>query len=185
MTFAFQVVGATRCALCRQSSSPAPSLLWSALTHWHGTRASRNPSTPTYCRHARDARRLQQSSITYRTLLIGEPRYRYSAAFCSLCRWQQLSSSWDGGQFGHNRHGPKSGGCCAPFPVGSGSPSNTMWPGPRPTSVLSPNPSNRLATIHQRYRQTRQTDNGPITQSQPFYKRWSKNDFMIQNTDFW
>ena len=31
-------------------------------------------------------------------------------------------------------------------------------------------PSNRLATIHQRYRQDRQTDNG-----EPFYKRSHKN----------
>ena len=39
--------------------------------------------------------------------------------------------------FGHNRHGPKSGGgCCAPFREGTGSPSNTMSHGPRPTSVL-------------------------------------------------
>jgi len=29
------------------------------------------------------------------------------------------------------------GGCCAPFQRGAGSPSNTMWPRPRPTSVLS------------------------------------------------
>jgi len=41
---------------------------------------------------------------------------------------------------------------------GPGSPSNTMWPGPRPTCVPSfmifhLDPSNRLATIHQRYRQ--------------------------------
>ena len=37
--------------------------------------------------------------------------------------------------FGHNRHGPKIGGC-APF-GGAGSPSSTMWPGPRPTSTPS------------------------------------------------
>jgi len=35
--------------------------------------------------------------------------------------------------FGHNRHGPKIGGC-APF-GGAGSPSNTMLPGPRSTSI--------------------------------------------------
>ena len=29
------------------------------------------------------------------------------------------------------------GGCCAPFAGGAGSPSNTMWPGPRSTSVPS------------------------------------------------
>ena len=34
-------------------------------------------------------------------------------------------------------HGLKSGGCCALFRRGNGSPSNTMWPGPRPSSVPS------------------------------------------------
>ena len=28
---------------------------------------------------------------------------------------QVLSSSWDGRPFGHNRRGPKRGGCCTPF----------------------------------------------------------------------
>jgi len=37
---------------------------------------------------------------------------------------------------GHNRHGPKRGSCCAPF-AGAGTPSSTMWPGPRSTSVPS------------------------------------------------
>ena len=36
-------------------------------------------------------------------------------------------------------------------------------------------PSNRLATIHQRFRQDRQTDNGLIAKSKPFYKRSLKN----------
>ena len=44
---------------------------------------------------------------------------------------------------------------------GAGSPSNTNSPGLRPTSILHAkfhrDPSNRLATIHQRYRQDRQT----------------------------
>jgi len=40
--------------------------------------------------------------------------------------------------FGHNRHGPKSGGAAQPPPFGgAGYPSNTMWPGPRLTSVPS------------------------------------------------
>jgi len=43
----------------------------------------------------------------------------------------------DMGNHGHNRHGPKRGGCCAPFVGAAGSPSNTMWPGPRYTSVPS------------------------------------------------
>ena len=40
----------------------------------------------------------------------------------------------------HNRHRSKRGGCCAPFAGGgvrAGSPSNTMSPGLRPTSVPS------------------------------------------------
>jgi len=44
------------------------------------------------------------------------------------------------------------------------------------------NPCNRLATIHQRHRQDRQTDrqdrqadNGLIAQGEPFYKRSPKN----------
>ena len=44
---------------------------------------------------------------------------------------------------------------------GAGSPSNTNSPGLRPTSILHAkfhhDPSNRLASIHQRYRQDRQT----------------------------
>jgi len=41
------------------------------------------------------------------------------------------------GDRGHNRHGPKrAGGCYAPF-AEAGTPSNTMWPGPRPTSMPS------------------------------------------------
>jgi len=52
------------------------------------------------------------------------------------------------GDGGHNRHGPKRGGCCAPF-AGAGTPSSTMWPGPRSTSVPSGvfHPSSHLATI--------------------------------------
>ena len=98
-----------------------------------------------------------------------------------LYREQVLSSSRDGRPFGHNRHGPKTGGQCPfggrswvptyhnvaraeayvstkwrldppsrlattnmgrklgrlrPFGGGvAGSPSNTMWPGPRPTPL--------------------------------------------------
>jgi len=51
--------------------------------------------------------------------------------------WQLLSSSSDEQPFGHNRHGTKIGGVC---PIGGGvgwSPSNIMWPRPRPTSLPS------------------------------------------------
>jgi len=41
------------------------------------------------------------------------------------------------GNRGHNRHRPKRGGCYAPFTGGAGSTSNTVWPGPRSTSVPS------------------------------------------------
>jgi len=44
---------------------------------------------------------------------------------------------------------------------GGGSQSNAMWPGPKPTCVpikFHIGPSNRLATVRQRYRQDRQTD---------------------------
>ena len=40
--------------------------------------------------------------------------------------------------FVHKRHGPKIGGGAVPlWGRGAGSPSNTMWPGPRPTSPTS------------------------------------------------
>jgi len=39
------------------------------------------------------------------------------------------------GDRGHNRHGPKRRGAAVPISRGAGSPSNTMWPGPRSTSV--------------------------------------------------
>ena len=54
---------------------------------------------------------------------------------------------------------------------GVGSPSNTMWPGPRLHAEFYVDPPNRLATIHQRHRETdwtldrqtdRQRDNRPI-----------------------
>ena len=46
---------------------------------------------------------------------------------------QKVISCWDEPPFGNNMHGPKSGGLL--YPWGAGSSSNTMWPGPRPTSV--------------------------------------------------
>jgi len=36
-------------------------------------------------------------------------------------------------------------------------------------------PSNRLAPIHRRYRQDRQTESGLIAYSEPFYERSPKN----------
>jgi len=53
---------------------------------------------------------------------------------------QQLNSCWDGRPFGHNRHGPKSGGGCCARPcieVGTWVQSNRMSPGSKPTSIPS------------------------------------------------
>jgi len=63
-------------------------------------------------------------------------------------------------QFGHNRHGPKIGGC-APL-GGAGSPPHLTQCGGAEAYLrvkFHIDPHNRLATIHQRHRQTdRQTD---------------------------
>jgi len=60
-------------------------------------------------------------------------------------------------------YAPFRGGCCA-F-GGAWFPSNTVWPGPRPTFL----PSDILIhpTIWPQYRQTDMTDNGPIAQGEP------------------
>ena len=70
--------------------------------------------------------------------------------------------------FGRNGYGPKIGGLCHFGGGGAGSLSNTMWPGPKAYlhAKFHLDPSNRLATVHERHRQDRQTDrqtdNGPI-----------------------
>jgi len=46
-------------------------------------------------------------------------------------------ASWSIQPFGHNRHGPKIGGCAPVLEGEAGSLSNTMWPGWRPTSMTS------------------------------------------------
>jgi len=75
-------------------------------------------------------------------------------------------ASWSIHLFGHNRHGPKIGGC-APL-GGAWSPSNTMWPRPRPISMPSfvfihPTvwPQYTNVTDSQDRQTDRQTDNGP------------------------
>ena len=69
---------------------------------------------------------------------------------------------------GHNEHGPKIGGLC-PF-LGELGPHRTQCdqgPGLPPCRIkFHLNPSNRLATMYQRYRQT-----GQDRQGEPFYKR--------------
>jgi len=58
------------------------------------------------------------------------------AIMCIHYKVNNSSAVAEMGDRGHNRHGPKRGGCCAPF-AGAGTPSSTMWPGPRSTSVPS------------------------------------------------
>ena len=41
-------------------------------------------------------------------------------------------ASWSIQPFGHNRHAPKSGGCCGPFGGWAGFPSSTLWHWQRP-----------------------------------------------------
>jgi len=118
-----------------------------------------------------------------------ELRWHYSKVPSCTKDRQELSSCWDGRPFGHNKHGPKTGGCCSVLgeAVQAGSPSNTVWPGPKPTSV----PSGTLIhpTVWSQYtnvtdRQTArtgQTDNGPIAQGEPFYKRSLQNGIL----SFW
>jgi len=75
----------------------------------------------------------------------------------------------------------RKGGCCAPSRGGVGSPSNTMSPGQRPTSV--PNGILIHPTVWPQYTdvtdrqpgQTDRTDDGPIAQGEPFYKQSPKN----------
>jgi len=71
-------------------------------------------------------------------------------------------ASWSIQPFGHNRHGPKIAVCAGLFFWGGGVgfPSNTMWPGPRPTSISSGiliHPTVWLYTKLQTDRQDRQT----------------------------
>jgi len=82
----------------------------------------------------------------------------------------------DGRPFGHNRHGPKSGATVPLSVRGAGSPSNTVSPEPRPTSVRSgvlicstvwPQYTNVS------YRRDGQ-DNSLVAQGEPFYKRSPK-----------
>jgi len=72
-------------------------------------------------------------------------------------------------------------GAAVPLFAGRGSwvPSNTMWPGPGAYlhSKFHLDPSNSLATVHQRRRQTGQDrqDSGPIALGEPFHKRSPKD----------
>ena len=57
------------------------------------------------------------------------------------------------------------GGCCAPCHGGAESSSNTMWPGPRPTSVRSGVLTHQ--TVWPQYNITDQQDNSPVAQVGP------------------
>jgi len=81
---------------------------------------------------------------------------------------QELSRCWDGPTC-QSKLDRNLRGTAVPLSVawssGAGSPSNTMWPGTRPTSVPSDiliHPTVCMATIHQRYRQTDRQDNGHV-----------------------
>ena len=78
--------------------------------------------------------------------------------------------------FGRNIYGPKIGGC-APLGEGELGPHLINVAGVEAYlhAMFHLDPSNRLATIHQRHRQTGQTDNGPIAYGEPSYKRPLKN----------
>jgi len=81
---------------------------------------------------------------------------------------QELSNCRDGRLIGYNILGPKSGGgLLFPFPWGSWVPiehkHNVAWAEAYLHTTWHPDISNRLATIHQRYRQDREK-NGHVAQ---------------------
>jgi len=87
-------------------------------------------------------------------------KYNTSNTMSPGPRLTSVSSGRSIQPFGHNKRRPKMG-VCPLFFWGAGSPSNTKSPGSRPTSMsikFNFDPSNRLVTIHQRYRQTDRTD---------------------------
>jgi len=85
-----------------------------------------------------------------------------------------------------NRHGLKMGALCLFLGVrwerlgeSVGYPRNTIWPGSRSTSapsgiLIHPTVAHNTQTL-----QDRQTDNGPIAQGKPFYKRSPKKTNRI------
>ena len=103
----------------------------------------------------------------------GEGELGFHLTQCHLGRGlppYQLAS-WFIQPFCDNRYGPKLGGGLCPFRGREMGPPLTQC-GPVEAyqhAKFHLDPSNRLATIHQRYRQTGQ-DNGPISQGDPFYK---------------
>jgi len=86
--------------------------------------------------------------------------------------------------FGCNRYGPKIGGCHGCVPLwgrGAGSPSNTMWPAQRSTSVPSfilirPTVWQQCTNVADRT--DRQTDNGLIAWANRFRNGRPKNEIF-------
>ena len=78
---------------------------------------------------------------------------------------------WSIQPFSHNRRGLKIEGLCPFWGLGAGSPSNTMWPWPRPAFIRSG------ILIHPTIwpQCTDRADNGLIAYGEPFYKRSPKN----------
>jgi len=157
------------------SQAKSPSRNQKVSKHWCSSQDKITPSIVTI-------HQIQSNSDLVSTLIhiacsvVENPKHWYQPIWRSIClhnkHKQVLSSSWDGQLFGHKRHRPKIGG-------GAGSPSNTMWPEPRPTSVPSSilkhlcakfhlDSSSDLATIYQRHWQTGQRSDSI---GKPFYKR--------------
>ena len=83
-----------------------------------------------------------------------------------MTKAQELSSCRDGRPFGQSMRGPKSGAAVPLSVGGAGSPSNTVSPRPRPTSIPSGSLNNpavwpQYANVTDR-KKTDRTDNGPI-----------------------
>jgi len=62
------------------------------------------------------------------------PNYAHETSIVSS---NKSSAVAEMGDRGHNRHGPKRGGAVVPLLWRAETPSNTMWPEPRSTSVQS------------------------------------------------
>jgi len=71
-------------------------------------------------------------------------------------------ASWSMQPFGRNRYGPKIRGLCAFRGGGDGTPSNTVWPGPRPTCIQVSSWSVQPFGHNTPTSETDMTDNGPI-----------------------
>jgi len=111
---------------------------------------------------------LPQYKWAPRSPLFGEgrgPHLTQSRLGRVLPPYQVASSSMQ--SYGRNRYGPKIGGS-APFGGGrAGSPSNTVWPGPRPTCMPSfilirPAVWPQYTNVTDRQTGQDRTDNGPI-----------------------